>query len=584
MPQATRMFSLRLVLALLGTLTLLAAGCGAAPTVTDLATRQVFNWEITASSGDIAGLDPDTLVSQTSADVQLLIYDGLVTLNKDERIEPWGATRWDVSPDGLTYTFHLRPGQKFADGTPVTARDYAYSMDRSMNPCLASPVAYYLTGQAGVELVKDSLVYNGEKCGANGQLVAASGQAAPVLQTLIGHSIIVVDPLTLQIQLSTPAVYFLAAVAFPTSYAIEKSVIDANGGLASAKWEDALSQGPTGQGTSGMFRVVSWNHGAGTMVLKPNPHWWGNVKHLTEIDITFVKDAGTAYADYQTGQFDNAVPTPDLLAQARAQRDFHEVGQLSFIAYDMQWGAPPFNNLEARQAVCLAMNRTAINNSVLKGSNRPDWNIVPQGMPGYNPNIVGPDGVKNPAGDAAKAAQLWQRYLTEAGSAAATSFTLTYTTENVASRQQAEAAQAQIQTALPGVSVKLDAIDANTWYSLLTDGQFTGMIDELWIDDYPDPQDFLTLLYSTHAGYNTEHISVPAADQLMLAADKNPDPAARIKEYNQAEQLLVENVATCPLYQVVGYYEIRPTVHNFVENASGFNPNDNWVEMYKTNH
>lgn len=575
---------------MLGTLALLAAGCGSANTgpantgPTNLAKSQVFNWQIrTGGSGDIKGLDPDTVTSFTSAEVQYLIYDGLVTLDKNEKIEAWGATSWDVSPDGLTYTFHLRAGQKFADGTPVTAADYAYSMDRSMNPCLASPVSYYLTGQSGVELVKDSVTYNGETCGPNNVLTAGKGQTTPVIQSLIGDSIIVVDPSTLKIQLTTPASYFLAAMTYPTAFALEKSVIDANGGISSSKFQDALNQGAHGQGTSGMFYVVSWDHASGHMVLKPNPNWWGKVKYLSEIDITFFKSSDTAYSAYQAGQFDNGVPTPQLLAQAKTQPDFHQVGLLQFFAYMMQWNAAPFNNLDARQAVCLAINRTAINTSVEKGADIPEWNIVPKGMPGYNPNITGPDGVADPAGDATKAAAHWQAYLTAAGSSAVKTINFTYVTGSSTSDEVAQAVQQQIQTALPGVTIHLNPIDANTWYGLLTNGQFTGFMDNGWIDDYPDPQDFLTLLYSTNAGYNVEHASVPAADALMIAADKNPDVTQRMQQYNQAEQLLVNNVATCPMFQVQGFYQIRQTVHGFLENAGGFNPNDNWLTMYKTN-
>jgi oligopeptide transport system substrate-binding protein len=583
---ASPKFSIAGLMATLGTLALLAAGCGTGSTNTtigNLSNSQVFNWQIrTGGSGDIKGLDPDTVTSFTSAEVQYLIYDGLVTLDKNELVEPWGATKWDISPDGLTYTFHLRSGQKFADGTAVTANDYAYSMDRSMNPCLASPVSYYLTGQAGVELVKDSNTYNGETC-TNGVLSAAKGQTAPVIQTLIGDSLIAVDPLTLKIQLTTPATYFLAAMTYPTAFAIEKSVIDANGGLASSKWQDALSGGAAGQGTSGMFRVVSWDHAAGHMVLKPNPNWWGKVKHLTEVDLTFFKSADTAYSAYQAGQFDNGVPTAPQLADAKLQPDFHSVGLLQFFAFMMQWNAAPFDNLDARQAVCLAFNRTAVNNSVLKGSNIPNWNIVPKGMPGYNPDATGPDGVKDPAGDATKAAAHWQAYLTAAGSKAVKTINYTYVSGSTTADQEAQAFQQQVQTALPGVTIHLNPIDANHWYDLLTNGQFTGFMDNGWIDDYPDPQDFLTLLYSTHAGYNVQHASVPAADTLMIAADKNPNVTQRMQQYNQAEQLLVNNVASCPLFQVQGFYRVRQTVHGFVENAGGFNPNDNFVGMYKTN-
>jgi oligopeptide transport system substrate-binding protein len=572
----------------LGAFALLASGCGgSSQTGPALAPHQIFNWAIrTGGSGNIKGLDPNTVTSFTSGEVDYLLYDGLVVLDKDSKVSPWGATSWSVSPDGLTYTFHVRPGQHFSDGNPATSSDYAYSLDRSMNPCLASPVSYYLTGQAGNELIKDSTIYNGETC-TNGVITAATGQTGPVITSLIGDSINTPDPLTLTITLKAPYAYFLAAMTYPTSFAIEKSVVDAGGGLASSTWANNLSQGsPTGQGTSGMYYLVNWDKSTGRMVLKKNPHWWGNVQYLNEIDLTFFKDTDTMYAAYLAGQFDlvDRVP-PQQLAAARGQPDFHETGLLQFFGYELNWKHPPFDSLDARQAFSLALNRTSINTSVLKGSDIPVWNIVPKGMPGYNPAITGPDGVTDPAGDATKAAAHWQAYLTAAGAKAVKKVEFKFVTGSTAAQQQAEAVQQQIQTALPGVTVTLVPIDANTWYDLLTNpaGNFT-MMDDGWIDDYPDPQDFLTLLFSKGAQYNVQGAYVPEADTLMHQADAESNQTTRIQDYNKAEQLLVNNVAYLPMFQVKGFNRLRTYVNGYVWNASGFNPNVNFTTMYIGSH
>jgi len=565
---------------LLGTFALLASGCqlgGSGSTGPgNLRKDQIFHFNLrTGGSGNIKGLDPDTVTSFTSAEVQYLIYDGLVTLDSNLNVEKWGASSYSVSSDGLTYTFHLRSGQKFSDGTPVTSADYAYGIDRSVNPCLASPVSYYLTGQAGQELIKDSTKYNSETC-TNGVITGS-------IQTLIGDSINTPDPQTLTVTLKQPAVYFLAAMSYPTSFAIEKSVVNASGDISNSKWTDTLSQGSaTGQGTSGMFYVSSWDKSSGRMVLKKNPHWWGTVKYLTEIDFTFFKDTDTAYAAYQSGQFENVgIPAAQVPA-ARSMPDFHQVGLLQVEGYDFQWKTPPFDNLDARIAFCLAINRTSLNHSVFKDAQSPSWSLVPPGMPGYNPNVTGPDNVKDPAGDQAKAATHWQTYLSTAGSKAVKTVDFKYVTGSAAAQQYAEGVQQQIQTVLPGVTVKLDPIDANTWYGILTSGDYV-MTDWGWIDDYPDPQDFLTLLYSSSAQYNVQHATVPDADTLMLKADADSNQTTRIQAYNQAEQLLINNVANCPLYTAKGYYQVRQYVHGFVETAGGFVSNDNWAGMYLTN-
>jgi peptide/nickel transport system substrate-binding protein/oligopeptide transport system substrate-binding protein len=560
---------------LLGTLGLLAAGCGTpANTGPKLAASQVFQYNFpTGGSGDIATMDPDIVGDANSATVIAMTYDGLVTQKADLSVEPWGATSWEISPDGLTYTFHIRPGQSFSNGTPVTSKNYAYSMDRTLNPCLASGVAYYLWE------LKDGSAFSNEKC-VGGAPAAAAGQTTPVISTLIGDSIQTPDNNTLVLTLAQPAAYFLEALTYPCSYALDPSVIGND--ITSEKWTDTLTQGTTGQGTSGMFYVSQWDHQAGKLVLKVNPHWWGKKPTLTEVDFTEFKSSDTAYKAYQAGQFDVGFPTPALLAAAKTQPDFHQVGTLTYFGIDFNWKKAPFDNLDARVAFCLAINRDQLNTSILKGADTPHWNIVTKGMPGYNPNVTGPDGVTSTTGDQAKATSHWQAYTATLGGKSAPAVSYLYVTGSTASQQLAEALQAQWQQAL-GVNVALKGEDFNTYLSDSGSGNY--IISRFgWLDDYPDAQDFLTLLFDTKAQYNSQGASVPAADALMEAADANSNQAQRITNYNQAEQMLINQVATCPLYQGNSNYQVRSYVHGFFIEAGAQTPNDAWQSMYIAAH
>jgi ABC-type oligopeptide transport system substrate-binding subunit len=106
-----------------------------------------------------------------------------------------------------------------------------------------------------------------------------------------------------------------------------------------------------------------------------------------------------------------------------------------------------------------------------------------------------------------------------------------------------------------------------------------------WQADYPDPQDFLSLLFLSDAPYNTQSANVPGADALMRRADALPDMRQRVPLYNQAEQMLIDNVAVCPLYQYVTRYALRPWVKgDFVEDTRGLFPNDAWVSGYIAKH
>ncbi len=573
-----RKFSLPGLVIGIGTIALLAAGCGGSTnsgSPSNLAKSQVFNYNLpSGGSGDIATLDPNIVQDANSATVIYLTFDGLVTLDQNLNIEDWAAKSVNVSSDGITYTFHLRDGLAFSDGTPITSKNFAYSIDRTLNPCLASAVSYYLY------TIKDAQTYSGQTC-KNGTITNPSGA---VITTIIGDSVATPDDKTLVITLAKPAAYFMDAMTYPTSYAVEPSVIGSD--ITSENWLNTITQGASGQGTSGMYYVQTWDHTSGKIVLKQNPHWWGLTQgkkpYLTEVDFTLFKDADTAYAAYQSGQFDVGFPTTQLVSQARGQPDFHETGTLTYYGVDFNWTKPPFTDLNARKAFCLAINRDALNSSVLKNTVQIHWNIVPKGMPGYNPSVTGPDGVTATTGDPAKAAADWNTYKATLNGAAVPSVTYLYVSGSTAQKQLAEALQAEWQQAL-GVTVALKGEDFNTFVSDTTAGNYIATRFG-WLDDYPDPQDFLTLLFSTTAQYNSQKASVPAADALMAQADQESDKTKRMQLYNQAEQLLINNVATCPMYQTLLFYQVRQYVHNWNQNSGAQTPLDAWVATYISSH
>jgi len=562
----------------LGTAALLAAGCGGTSTntgPTNLAKTQAFNIAYSlGGSSDITTFDPDITTDVVSIFPINNVFEGLVTLDKNLNVENWDAKKIDVSSDGLTYTFHLRDGLSFSDGKAVTASDFAYSMDRSLNPCVASPVSYYLYP------IKDAITFNSQTC----KNLVITNSSGPVINTLIGDSIVATDPKTLTVTLAQPSAYFLEAMTYPTSYAIEKSVVDASGDITNEKWLDTLKSGATGQGGSGMFYVSSWDHST-SIDLKANPHWWGITQgkkpYLQELKYTFFKDSDTAYAAYQAGQFDYGNAPVDQRAAAKTAPDYHEYGTLTYYGINMNWGRAPFNNLDARQAMCLAINRDLLNTSILKGAVQPHWNIVPKGMPGFQAGITGPDGVTATTGDPTKAASHWAAYKATLNGGKVPTINYLYVSSSSSAKKLAEAIQAQWSQVL-GITVNVKAEDFSTYLHDSDSGNFD--IERFgWIADYPDPQDFLTLLFASDAQYNSQKANIPQADQLMKSADADANQTKRMQEYNQAEQLLVTNVATCPLYQSLSWYQVRSKVHNYFEDSQGLVPLDTYASMYVTN-
>lgn len=527
----------------------------------------------TGGGADITTLDPNQAQDTSAIPIVNLIFDGLVTLDKNLNVEAWGASTWALSSDGLTYTFTLRPNQRFSDGTPVKPSDYAWSMERSLSPCVGSPVSGYLA------MLKDATAFNGAPCD--------NGAVGGNIPTLIGDSIIPDDSAnTLTLKLEQPAGYFLQALTYSTSYALERSVVTGPDLGKDDIWLDNLTNGPTGQGGSGMFYVAAWDHQT-HLRLKPNPYWWGvsagKKPHFTAIEFTLFSSGDIAYAAYESDHsfaYSDGIP-PEQIAAAHSQPDYHTAPLLAIGGLQFNWKVAPFDDVYARRAFCEAINRDQVNASILKGTTIPTWHIVPQGMPGYNASLHGIAHIPT-SGDVKQAKADWARYLaTHPGPIPPVR--LSFNLASGATRLLVEAYQA-IWNQLFAVNAQ---IDQASWKTILAqENAKTLQIYRFgWLMDYPDPQDVLTLLFATDSVYNNANVSIPAADRLMAQADALSDPQRRLALYAQAEQMLVDQVAFCPLFQAANYYRVRTWVKGgFVENAQGYFPNDAWVSGYIVSH
>ncbi len=583
----------------LGAVALLAAGCSLNPFSSgpnNLApkSKQVFNYQLVTGATDIAGMDPGvSWDDQRTADCAKancahaasllpisLVYSGLVTLDAKLAIENWDAEKIDVSSDGLTYTFHLRDGLKFSDGKPVTAADYAFGINRTLDPCLASPVAPYLYA------IKDAITFNAERCtpgtgSAPNTYDTGYGQTTPVLKDLRHDSVVATDAKTLTITLSAPVAYFLEALAYPSSYAVEQSVVGTN--PVNTAWTNTLVTGATGQGGSGPYYVSSWDH-KGSLVLKANPYF-RQQPYLRTINFTIYSDAQKAYAAYQSSKDDIGYPPAAQLAQAMKQRDFHQQGTLWTNYLGLNWKAAPFDDVRARQAFALALNKDELNASVLHDAQAPTNHIVPQGMPGYNPGLKGPDGVTSTQGDPVKAKALWQQYVAakcggQAGNCP--QVTLTYSSGSPTAGSLATAMKQMWKTVL-GVDVALQGEEFDTLLGQLAT-QSVQMWMLGWFADYPDPEDWLSLQFVPGAPYNAGNVSLPDATTHLNRADTDLNQADRLQQYQQAEQLLVDQVAWVPYDQVMNHWQVRSWIQGYRETALGEPSLDQWLSMYVTNH
>jgi len=565
--RSRKQFTVTLLPTLLCLLAMLLAACGSPSTGPGTGgngpaspDKQVLRWPIGAT--DFGTFDPALV--QLAVDSQSLqtVFTGLVQFDSKLNIKDQLAQSHDVSADGLTYTFHLRPNLKFSDGTPLTSQDVVYSINRALLPATKSQVAYYLN------LVKDfDKITTGK------------------IPTLIGDSLLAPDPNTVKIIISSNAAYFLAALTYPNSYVVEKSLIDKYG----TAWTDHLDQG----GGDGPFKVQSYNHTKG-MILVPNANYYGPKPKIQKLEYLISGDQDTTYNAYLSHQYDRAAVPPAHLADARTRPDFHEYPFLRIRYVTMNYLVKPFDNIHIRQAFALAVDKDLLVSTVWRKSQQPTDHLVPQGMPGYDANLKGPAGVSSVSGDKTMAKQLFQQGMQEEHLTTFPSITFSYYTDVKAIVDTSQAIIQMWQSVL-GVTLKSEAFTFDKLITLenATVGNPKGL--QIWISgwlaDYPDPQDWLSTFFQKGSGYNQmnygQNNSSDVAKQLQVQqvlaqADVNQNPTQRMQQYNQAEEQIVDDVGWISIFQGKVQLLQNPKFVGNVYNALDIIPPDDWGNIYIT--
>jgi oligopeptide transport system substrate-binding protein len=576
-----------------------------------LAKDQTFTWPYVNATAvenpqhDVAVLDPAVITNAIDSSNIAMLYSGLVTLNSSTlQVEPDAASSWDVSPDGKTYTFHLRPNLFFSDGTPITADDFAYSINRAIGPY---PNA---SGQDLVCSIDDAQTYalNGN-CFALGsiylgmiqgvldKLKLTPAQAANFSLIGKGNGLEVVDPRTLIIRITQPAAYFLEALDYPSSYPVEKSLVDKYPG---GTWVDHLNQG----GCSGPFMVKSYARGK-ELQLMPNPYWEharNKTLTLNEVDRPFLSSQDTEYKNYHAqGLYDYTDVPADQYTFAVGQFDFHQVDSLTTNYIGLNFKVPPFDNEQVRQAFDLALNKQLLIDRVFNGEQVPTNHIVPQGNPGYDPQLTGPDGTQSVTGNQAKATALLQQAVATCKGVTPLPDYCPFIDNGVNSSPIKLSAGVNTDSDRKAVAT----IATQTWSQVLKLNVSIAAYDDLnalegvilaptgntaqawligWVADYPDPQDWLSLQFYSTAPNNFSYVNDPHLDQLMVQADGDQDPTRRMNEYHVIEQDVANLCPWIPLSQVKQPWRRRPWVQGFGLNEVLLMEDVDWPNVYILAH
>ncbi len=518
--------------------------------------QQILRLPIGAT--DFITLDPALVQDAGDASAIQTLFTGLVQFNDHGLIKDQLAASHFVSPDGLTYTFTLRPHLQFSDGTPLTAQDVAYSINRTLLPATQSPVTSYLS------LIKDyDKIINGQ------------------LPTLIGDSLLVKNAQTIAIVLQKPQVYFLQTLSYPTAYVVERKIIDRYG----KNWTDHLTEG----GGAGPFKTASYSHTLGLVVV-PNPFYYGHQPRLQKIDFSISGDANTTYQAYLSNQYDQtAIPTPKL-DYAKTRPDYVHAPALSLTMIQLNYDVKPFDVLKIRQAFDVALNRNLITRYLLRGVVTPTHRYIPVGMYGANPQeVVGPDGTTGTSGNRAMALTLLQQGLRDGGYKSIHDLPpITLSTVNgLGSLQMANVLADQWENLL-GVTVHINPIDPNLYDQESGAGTLQAWVYS-WLADYPDPHDWLSIFFGKGESYNVMHYGQnhtsmapqqQALQQEMAQADMLQNFSLRARLFNAIEEQLARETAWIPLFQSSYNYLQNPAVHGLGVNPLGIIDPEDWNSIY----
>ena len=477
-------------------------------------------------------LDPHISTDYLAAAIVNEVFGGLVTIDPSIEIVPDLAKQWDISADGRVFTFRLEEDAKFHDGTPVTAEDFRWSLERAADPLTESPVTD---------------LYLGDVVGVSDKL---NGEA----QSIAGLRVI--DNHTLELTIDAPKSYFIAKLTYPTGFVLDRENVEGGN-------DDWIFR-PNG---TGPFRLERYDIGE-TILLARNEHYHLGPPFLDEVE--FILSGGDAMLMYENDEIHlTGIGLTDL---ERVQDPANPLSaelvtappgfSVSFIAMNLV--QEPFDDVKVRQALNYAIDKREIATEVLEDLVVPAKGIIPPGFPSYNADLRGyeydPKRAKGLLAESKYGGDLENFppvVISVAGNfGASVGLDL----------------QAMLKTWEDVLGIEAE-IQQTEWATFLQDvhKKRFQMFTLAWSADYPDPQNFLDIMFHSQSDNNWMNYHNREVDSLLEAARIEQDQEARFDQYNRIEQLIVDDAPWIPLWhsterkvlvkpEVKGYYLLPMTI------------------------
>lgn len=496
------------------------------------------------------GPDPETVDPALNRAVDggnmiLHAFEGLLTLDENGQLKEGQAESWETSEDGLTWTFHLRDGLKWSDGTDLTAKDFVYSWQRVCDPNVAASYAETVLG-----MVK------GYDEAVAGDITKLDVQAP--------------DEKTVVVNLAHPCSYFGELAAFATLNPVQQATVEANGDAWATSADTYISNGP--------FMMTEWVPGS-HITFSKNPNYWNaEAIKLDKLEFELIEDSNAAYSAYTSGEVDmiKDVPTEEI-PSLQGNDDFHVEPIIGTYYVSLNLQKEYFQDARVRKALSLAIDRNYVANTLMQGT--------------YSPasSIVGPDWLDTDGSSFAENANGGTPYidndnfdanleeakklLEEAGYPNGEGFPQIEYTTNDAGYHKVVAEYLQQAWAAIGIDLKVNIVEWASFTPMRRNGEFD-VARNGWVGDYTDPSNILELFCTTN-GNNDGKYTNADFDAAIEDSRVTTDAATRSADLHKAEDALMNDAGCIPIAYYNDFWLQSSKITGSWHSANGF-----WYFMY----
>lgn len=492
---------------------------------------------------DPQDLDPHVTTGEPEHKVMMALFEGLVTENPgDLKPNPGVAERWDVSPDGTVYTFHLRTNSVWSNGDRLTAHDFVASFERMLTPELGAKYANMLYPLKNGEAFNLGKVKDFREVGAKA-----------------------LDDFTLQLTLHSPTPYFLSLIMHNSWFPVHLPTIRKHGSVTDRANRWSLPENFVGNGA---FKLAEWKINSHVRVVKNSNHWdAANVK-LREIYFYPTENQDAEERAFRAGMLHISKDVPQMKIEVyKKNRPEVYRGEpiLTTYFYRVNVTKPPLNDKRVRKALALAIDRDLIVRRVTRGGQVPAFHFTPPGIQGYAPRARFSGGAEEA-----------RRLLAEAGYPDGKGFPAVNILFNTHEGHKAVAEAIQ-QMWAKELNIPVTLRNEEWKVFLRTTEKLDYQIARAgWGGDYPDPNSFLDLAV-TDGGNNETGWSNAEYDRLIAEAARTINPEQRMELFQQAETILLDEVPFIPIYFYTRPTLVHTAVRNFLPNVLDLHQ---WKHVY----